>query len=208
MNKTKSKYHGYIYLYINKINGKAYVGQTSNLRQRKYQHEQKSSVELVIDRAINKYGKQNFEFKVLVEITRSSYEEYKKDIDALEKFYIQKYKDDGFVMYNISEGGGNTWANYNSKREYGNLSEEQKQKISKSLHEYYKTHRGRDASGDKNAKSRKVEVIDLNTNQICKTYNCGKYACADLGINYSTFRYRMRRGGIQVNNFLYKWSCY
>lgn len=207
MDKNKSEYRGWIYLYKNKINNKMYVGQTSNLALRKQQHKSASHNKYPIDKAINKYGIENFEFQVLVEICRMSYQEYKKDIDELETFYMNKFRNEGFVLYNMTKkGGGNTWANYNSKRVYTNVSESQKDKIKQALKKYYSKHSGRSMVGELNTHSRCVDVIDITTEDIIKTYKCGKYACQDLNMNYSTFKSKMRNGGIKIDNLLYVWS--
>ena len=85
----KSKIHkGCIYLYTNLVNGKLYVGQSSAVKHRFLTHLQGNQV---IDKAIRKYGIENFSFKILLTIERNSYEEYKKDIDELETFYIKKF---------------------------------------------------------------------------------------------------------------------
>lgn len=100
---------GCIYMYTNKINGKQYVGQTSrDLKTRHWQHL--SQHDTYIDRAIQKYGKDNFILEVL--------EDNIFDIDELnrkEQFYIEKY--DTFNNgYNLNRGGDNhTKFNYEDR---------------------------------------------------------------------------------------------
>ena len=85
----------YIYCYINKINGKKYIGQTNNLERRKKQHIQDSihchkgheiSYELPFHRAIRKYGIDNFEYKILEIINTEDWNE----VNSLESKYIKK----------------------------------------------------------------------------------------------------------------------
>ena len=141
MNKTNPEYHGYIYLYKNQINNKMYIGQTSNLKQRKAQHKNKSVCTYPIDKAINKYGIQNFTFEILEEVLAKSYKEYKQKIDSLETFYIHKYRELGNTLYNLTkDGGGNTWAADNQERVYLPLSNKQKEILSASLRNYFKEH--------------------------------------------------------------------
>ena len=58
-------YFNCIYCYTNKINGKKYVGQTVNFNTRHQQHCYNSYDNMLIDKAINKYGIDNFEVEIL-----------------------------------------------------------------------------------------------------------------------------------------------
>ena len=85
----------YIYCYVNKTNGKKYIGQTNNLERRKKQHIQDSihcfqgheiSYELPFHRAIRKYGIDNFEYNILEIIDTENWDE----VNKLESYYIRK----------------------------------------------------------------------------------------------------------------------
>ena len=52
-------------MYINKINGKRYVGQAVDFNRRHRVHNLKSTDKFLIDRAFNKYGEENFEIVIL-----------------------------------------------------------------------------------------------------------------------------------------------
>ena len=63
---------GYIYMFVNRINNKKYVGQTINDNNtRYYQHmnavklEQNSEYNSPLHRAIRKYGIENFDYQIL-----------------------------------------------------------------------------------------------------------------------------------------------
>lgn len=91
----------YIYKVTNKINGKIYIGKTGNFKERRWQHERCYEKEdCVFHRAIQKYGKENFEWEIIDEASglENAYE--------LEKKYIKEYnshiKDNG---YNMTKGG-------------------------------------------------------------------------------------------------------
>lgn len=91
---------GCIYMYTNNINGKQYIGQTSRpLKIRHWQHLSQDCG--YIDRAIRKYGMENFTLSVL--------EDNIDTIDELnqkEEYYIDKY--DTFNNgYNLNRGGSN-----------------------------------------------------------------------------------------------------
>lgn len=89
-----------IYVIINKINGKCYVGQTTRtLEQRIAEH--KSSKDTCIGKAIQKYGRENFEVKVLEEC--NSIEE----LNEREIFWIAEYNSVAPNGYNLTEGGKN-----------------------------------------------------------------------------------------------------
>ena len=57
----------FVYLIQNRISGKTYVGKTNDLSQRWSAHKSKArnQSELVIHRAIRKYGSENFDFRAL-----------------------------------------------------------------------------------------------------------------------------------------------
>lgn len=147
---------------------------------------------------MSKYGFTNFKFEVLTEVSSNSYEEYKKTIDEFERYYIRLFKEQGFILYNITEGGGYSWSDYNNNRIYTSLSDSHKQKIQKSLRNYYDTHKSYCHSGGRNPKAKKIVGIK-NGNVVCM-YNCGKDLCSILGMNYSTFKYRIRNKSLIINN--------
>lgn len=116
-----------IYMYINKINGKRYIGQTNDFIRRHMEHKKPSTNEQPIDRAFNKYGTDNFEIIILAEnLTQEQMNEY-------EKFFIKRYNtlvinDKG---YNIAQGG-------NGGNKFEGWTEEQKQEYSKKCSERLK----------------------------------------------------------------------
>lgn len=102
-----SQHHNCIYLYINKINNKKYVGQAKYLIRRHKSHLRYSST--IIDRALNKYGADNFLLVVLKEDLKSQCL-----LNMYETYYIGKFNTlyRSNRGYNISDGGhnGNVWA--------------------------------------------------------------------------------------------------
>ena len=95
-----------IYLYTNKINGKQYVGQSVDIEARHKRHVYRSKGNKpiqVIDRAIKKYGIDNFDFNILVECP-------KDDLNNQEDYWVKywdTYKTDN---YNMVVGGGSLGA--------------------------------------------------------------------------------------------------
>lgn len=78
-----------IYQIINQINNKCYIGSTNNLTRRKRDHfrllKQGNSHSIVLQRAANKYGIENFRFKVLCKCNQ-------ENIYELEQFFVDKLK--------------------------------------------------------------------------------------------------------------------
>lgn len=90
-----------IYVWINKINNKKYVGQSKNIQQRKNRHIRESlnnDNKLPLYVAIRKYGLDNFDFKVLEECTL-------EELDEKEITYIKSLNTLVPNGYNITTGG-------------------------------------------------------------------------------------------------------
>ena len=63
---------------------------------------------------------------------------------------------------------------------------------------------GYNKSGEHNPRAKSIVRI-ANGKQILVS-NCGKEFCKGLGMNYSTFRAKMQKGGIIINNITYKYG--
>jgi group I intron endonuclease len=83
---------GIIYCYTNLINGKKYVGQTINPRQRYNAHkstafnEKDPEYNSPLHRAFRKYGYENFKYEILAEA------ETIEELNGLEIYYIANLK--------------------------------------------------------------------------------------------------------------------
>lgn len=84
-----------IYKITNKINGKSYIGQSTNINKRINQH--KYSNKSLVGKDIHKYGIENFSFDILELCSES-------ELDEKEVYYINKF-DSINSGYNISIGG-------------------------------------------------------------------------------------------------------
>ena len=107
--------YGYIYLILNKINGKTYVGK-HKLYNKKWDEDGYPGSGKLLKPAQKKYGIENFE-KFLICYTESEEDACKK-----EEFWIAHYRALGKAEYNIADGGDG-----------GNIApwtEERKEKIS------------------------------------------------------------------------------
>lgn len=99
--------HAGIYCFRNKVNNKYYIGQALKLRTRLKAHWRNilnNASEMILYKAIAKYGTENFELKIIHEIHDALAYNTKDMLDSLEKEYIQKYNSylDG---YNSTLGG-------------------------------------------------------------------------------------------------------
>lgn len=122
--------YGYIYLIVNNINGKTYIGK-KRLYEKTWNNDTYMGSGFYIKRAQKKYGIENFE-KFLICYTTSE-----KDACEKEIFWIAHYRSLGKAEYNISNGGNGGFLNeeLNKKRSKTlkgrHLSDEHKNKISK-----------------------------------------------------------------------------
>lgn len=96
---------GYIYKYRNVLNGKVYIGQTTNLSNRKTSHRHNSTfIKNKFYNAVRKYGWDNFEFDIVAQVEAESNYKIQKILDKLEEEYILQY--DSFNNgYNSTSGG-------------------------------------------------------------------------------------------------------
>lgn len=94
-------YYNCIYMYINKENGKRYIGQTINFNRRHKSHVMPSASKTPIDRAFNKYGEDGFDIVIL------AHDVPKEKLDDYEKFFIKRYNTlvSNGEGYNVTIGG-------------------------------------------------------------------------------------------------------
>lgn len=96
----------YIYLIVNNITKKKYVGQTtvSDIRRRWKAHLSSSSTCVCLKRAFEKYGVENFTFSIIIIC-------FDEDRFKFESDYIEKYNTVAPNGYNISSGGSSGFKN-------------------------------------------------------------------------------------------------
>lgn len=101
-----------IYCITNTVNGKKYIGQSINIRDRLLthfrNHVKNRYARRHLYRAFNKYGIENFSFSILeiVNVDMSlDKKNLKKSLNYLEKYYIHKLKSYGAYGYNETKGG-------------------------------------------------------------------------------------------------------
>ena len=113
----------YIYLIVNKVNGKTYVGQRKSSKEWYEDKYMGSGKHLKSAQA--KYGIENFE-KFLIQHCYS-----KEETNKAEKFWIAEYRRRGKAEYNIADGGegGGFKGKHHSQESKRKLSEANKGNI-------------------------------------------------------------------------------
>lgn len=136
---------GFIYKYENKINHKVYIGQTTDLVNRKASHRYKSTfTKSKFYNAVRKYGWDNFDFDVIAQVEEDTLEKVTEVLDELEINFIKKYNSFN-KGYNSTSGGHS----YRGKE------------VSEDFREYCKNRTYSDETRHKMSESRKrVKVSD------------------------------------------------
>ena len=164
---------GYIYMFRNKVNQKCYIGKTTNIKSRYYSHVNAHKRKSYIQKAITKYGIDNFEFIVLENICCDDQKMLNAKLNDLEKYYIEKY-DSYKSGYNLTLGGDGALGairSDESKKLYseskkGNKnpakSDAVKEKISNTLKQYFKEHGPNKMSDEGRARLRENMLGEKN----------------------------------------------
>lgn len=110
-NEELEQWEGYIYCITNKINGKKYIGQTTETIHKRWIRHINSHSNMAISKAIDKYGKENFEIKELLCATCNTKKELCDTLNYLEIALIESNNSliDFECGYNITRGGANTY---------------------------------------------------------------------------------------------------
>lgn len=157
-----------VYIHVNKVNGKKYVGITSLQTERRWKHGYGYKRNQHFYRSIEKYGWDNFEHIIVLENASL-------DVAAnLEKKLIEKYNTtDSDYGYNKSTGG-----EASAKGNKFNLSVEQKKRLSDALSgkpksEAHKKALSQARTGQPNIKKRKP-VVCIETGVVYSGVNEAK----------------------------------
>jgi len=115
----------YIYIILNKINNKIYVGKTKNPKERWQKHLSSARTGIgyfLIHRALNKYGINNFDFTIIEEVNTE------EDAFIREIFWIAHYKSNIIKYgdtfgYNLTDGGEGASGHLHSAESKQKMSE-------------------------------------------------------------------------------------
>ena len=112
-----------IYKITNLVNGKLYIGQTTqDLQTRWYKHCHSSSGCVALHNAIKRYGKDNFSVEVIDRATNRS------ELNDKEKYWIGQYNSISPNGYNLTTGGNDC-----------NYSLQSRKKMSDSIKQHWKS---------------------------------------------------------------------
>jgi group I intron endonuclease len=89
---------------ITSPSGKVYIGQSWNIKHRFSKYKSLSSVkkQRILYNSLLKYGWENHIFEIIEHCLENITQ---KELDDLEIYYIKFYKDSGYILLNIKEGG-------------------------------------------------------------------------------------------------------
>lgn len=202
----------YIYVITNQVNGKQYVGKTVNSINYRWTQHLNSIYKPTTEKrplytAMRKYGSKNFKIEQLEEC--SSFEAEKR-----EQYWISKlntYKEG----YNATVGGdGKQLYNYlnivNKYLELHNINEVKrvfgctKETVQRALKEYHITPTP-SAEVLKKKNSKKVAMIDKDSNEVLKIFSSSKEATEYLGKSWHKNINVVCRGQ-RKTAFGYKWK--
>lgn len=125
---------GYIYKIINKINNQCYIGQTTmNLEERWRHHKSRRSNCRYLKNAFQKYGIENFDFKLICIC-------FDNDLNKFEIDYIKKYNTLVPNGYNLREGGENGGKHNNETKIKISCSLKNRTDIVRTNHQFGKPH--------------------------------------------------------------------
>lgn len=116
----------YIYEVKNNINGKTYIGQRTSKCLPELDKSYLGSG-LIIQQAVNKYGKENFSKNILAIVGT------RHNLNILEKVFISIYWEIGKAEYNITPGGHGGYSTKNNKH-FSKLAKEH-------WHEWHPNHK-------------------------------------------------------------------
>lgn len=180
-----------IYCFLNKTNGNCYIGSSVNLRRRivwEYYANKNSGSSMVIVKAIEKYGLENFELLIL-EFCE------KNELISREDYFIQLYN----PTYNILKKAGSLLGYKHNPESLNKMSESQK-----GVNHYFygKTHteETRARMIEANKDSIAVEVLDLDT-KITTVEPSIKEAARKFRLNATTIQNRIKKNDSTPINF-------
>ena len=197
---------GYIYLRTNKINGKQYVGQTTDLKVREnvwnnFSHHYAGKA---IDAARAKYGIDAFDFEILKECKD-------EELNQWEMYYIKELNTKVPNGYNMTDGG--------EGRNGSSVSEETKKKISETLKGNIPWNKGKTNIYSEETKkkiseskkgipilklSKSVLQIDKNTNEVIAEFPSLHQVTREIGFDIRNISACCL--GKRKSSYGYKWQ--
>ena len=121
MNKeTNDEKKWCVYVHINKINGKMYVGITCKSPNVRWRNGEGYHTQQVIYKAIQKYGWDNFEHIIICQ------NKSKREAKNIEKYLIKNWNTKSPFGYNVTEGGDGSYGYHHTEKTRKQMSEMRK----------------------------------------------------------------------------------
>jgi len=170
---------GYIYKITNKVDGKIYIGQTIQILEYRWRkHRNVRSNCCYLKRAFNKYGIDNFEFKLICIC-------FDEDLNKYEIQYMEKYNSMVPNGYNLRKGGNSGKHHEETKKKISNTLKTTHYQIGKPISEEIK----KKISIALKVKCRGVKILQYDLNNILiSTFISFNDAHRQTGVPSSTIR--------------------
>lgn len=166
-----------IYRFTNRVNGKVYIGYTSQTPERRYQSHTTTKLKHKLHQAFDEYGLDNFAFDVIYQSKDGDH-----TLNVMEQYFIDEY-DSIRCGYNMVSGGSAAFAGMSHSEETKRLMSEKRKGCQQS-----EEHKAKKAA----AKSRPITLDGV-------TYPSFKKASEALSIATPTLRYRIAKGKYTVS---------
>ena len=207
---------GVVYLILNKINGKRYVGQTvQSLKTRFNEHARKKDNTL-IGKAIRKYDRENFYCGVIKSCSS------KAELDYWEKYFISVLKSKQPYGYNLTDGGEGFVGYRHSPEVLAKISETKKNspRVAEHIAKLAEANRGKHPTPETRAKQSaahkgkpkspewRTKIAAANTGKQFTPERCANIAASKTGKPLSA-EHRAKisateRGNTSFKNLLYE----
>lgn len=168
---------GFIYITVNKINGKKYIGKAQYGRKNDWQKYLGSGTYL--KRAIKKYGRENF-FKIIIDEASSE-----NELRDIEEYYISMFnavEDENFYNLKNTSIGGDTFTSHPEKERIRGMRI--KQMSGEGNHQYGKPKTEKMIESVKKANSKPISIDGIH-------YPSIQRASEIIGIGATTISYRL-----------------
>lgn len=176
--------------------GAVYIGQTRDFNKRVAQYRSLNCVnQIKIYRSLKKYGFENHKFE---KIHHFFHNERQELLDTYEKSYIKLFRENGFSVLNISNGGG---APMDGRKHSEATKAKMKGRLLGKLNPNY----GKGCFGVKNGRRRAINQYDTNGNFI-KEWDTITNASKELNINRLSISNVVNDRAKSAGGFVFKYK--
>jgi group I intron endonuclease len=171
--------------------GKVYIGQSWNIEKRWRSHKKGININFPLYNSIQKYGYLNHIFEIIHELPKDVSQDI---LDTYEILYINQYKDLGFKLLNIRDGGSRGKHSESTKNKIALAKKGSKNGMFGKKHsdetklKFSKVHKGKKNSKEATQKqidkvSKAIYQINPLTMEIIKEWKSATEAGRELNVN-------------------------